>query len=305
MEGRRVLLVDDQPEQIAALKAGLLAQKCEVHTADTLERARAFDPHEFDLVVLDREIRTPAGVEDGLELCREMRAAGVAARIVFITNLVSSFEHREGWVAGADDYIEKSWPMGTVLARCAAHLERAPPRLAKHAGLVRYAHPAIDLRRALIVDESAVFVARQEDFSFMRQGAAKKRQLDGAARKRFGELKITSMDQALFFYLYARPNQWVTEEHLLRDVWGHSDLLIAAMLTNPDANGGQVPTGISRIRRKLDTRINAEGSPGGRAFGGRGQWAFIETGVADERGVSYRFAAECLDVVRLIAAPAE
>lgn len=300
MEGGKILLVDDRPEQMAALRDGLIAHNCDVRIAHTIADARAFDAHDFDLIVLDREIRTTAGVEDGLELCREMRAAGVAARIVFFTNLVSSIEHREGWVAGADDYIEKTWPSGTVLARCLAHLERARPRAEASSAVVRYAHPELGPERALVVDEESLFVARQEDFDFMRQGMIKKRQLSDEARKRFAALKITTMDQALFFHLYNKPDQWVSEAELMRHVWGHSEMLIQSMLSNPDANGGQVPTGVSRIRRKLDTRIGADGA---KAFGGRSQWAFIETGATVDQGVSYRFARRQLEVSQLAAAP--
>jgi DNA-binding response OmpR family regulator len=297
MEERKVLFVDDRPDQVALLRNGLAAHNCLVYEADTLSQARAhLAAHDFDLIVLDREIQTSAGVEDGLDLCRHIRKMGVPARIVFYTNLISSIEHREGWVAGADDYIQKTWSNDVVLARCLAHLERVRPQSDARAGLVRYSHPELPSQRALIVDETSLFVSREEDFEFMRQAAVKKRLLEAEDRRRFAALKITSMDQTLFFYLYSRPNEWVSEEDLLRNVWGLSELLIRSMLSHPDNNGGQVQTGVSRLRRKIDARLEL-GQGGQRAFGGRSAWAFVETSAADSTDiVSYRFALHQLSV---------
>ena len=87
--------------------------------ADTaLERIVAASP---DLVILDLLL---PGSRDGIELCRELRARGVRAKILMLTARDTVENKIEGLDAGADDYLVKPFSFRELLARIRALLRR-------------------------------------------------------------------------------------------------------------------------------------------------------------------------------------
>lgn len=290
--GYSVLVVDDQPAQTRPLCAALRARTWRVTEVASLEAARqALAGEVFSLVVLDRELHVGAGKQDGMDLCREIRSLGIPSRVVFYTNLVSPAEHRAGWTAGADDYIEKAWSIDVAMARCEAHLTRGPqPSSVGGVGVKRFIHPQLSPGQHLIVDENTLTVARAEDLGIVRQGGLNKLSLSADDRERYKRVKMTDLDLAVFFHLYARPDEWVSEQTLLRDVWAYSELRISRMMEDPDANSGLVQTTLARIRRKVDTRLDPPEAK--HSFDNRRPWAYVETSSASEQTfVGYRFNA--------------
>lgn len=287
----RVLVVDDEPLQARPLCAGLRNSGIDVTEVTSLSDARSvLETYSFHLIVIDRQLRTPTGIEEGLDLCREIRAAGLSSRIVIFTNLASAAEHREGWAAGADDYIEKTWAAEVAIARCEAHLARIS--VEHTSGSVRqFAVDGLEPGRHLVVDERAAIVARAEDFDLVRGGGLRKPHLDYDEREHFKKAKMTDLDLAVFFHLYLHRNKWISEYDLLREVWAYSDLRLAELASNPDSNSGLVHTTIARIRRKIDTRLSGgQGQKSG--FNDRGSWAYIATSNHEgQESVSYRFNA--------------
>jgi two-component system, OmpR family, response regulator len=75
-----------------------------------------------DLVVLD--LMLPG--EDGLTLCRELRAT-TRVPIIFLTALNSEADRVVGLEMGADDYLSKPFSTRELLARVRAVLRRAAP----------------------------------------------------------------------------------------------------------------------------------------------------------------------------------
>jgi DNA-binding response OmpR family regulator len=291
-----VLVVDDEPLQVRPLCQGLRAIGGEVVEMTSLDSARdVIKERQFDLFVLDRELRTPLGVDDGLDLCREIRDSGHPARIVIYTNLASATEHREGWAAGADDYIEKTWAAEIAIARCQAHLSRTM-RESPTGDIKRYAIDGLPDNRHLVVDERAIVVARAEDFDLVRKGGLVKLHLDYEDRERLRKTKMTDLDLAVFFHLYRNQDEWVSEYDLLREVWAYSELRLKEMASNPDANSGLVHTTIARIRRKIDTRMS-DAHDLKKDFHDRGNWAYIATSShAGQEVVSYKFIGGDSDI---------
>lgn len=286
----KVLLVDDEPAQVARLGEEMVAVGHHVDRAGTLEDARTYLAlHTYDLIILDRELKTPSGTDDGLTLCAEIRASGISARIIFYTNLVSPTDHRLGWSAGADDYMEKGWPLEVTLARCEAHLARPIfPAQDKQSAKV-YNHAGIAEGRQLVVDETSLVVSRKEDFELAKHGGLIKPKLDHDRREHYKKVKMTDLDLAVFFHLYRQPDSWVTEQDLLRDVWGYSQARIDSMMENPDLNSGLVHTTISRMRRKIDTRLERKKDRSVSVPSAR-PWAFISTSNDEgQTSVSYKF----------------
>lgn len=117
----RVIVVDDDPELRALLRRFLTEHGFE---------ARAVDGG----TVLDRELsRTPADVivldlmmagEDGLAICRRLRAAGDMTPIVMLTARGDPIDRIIGLESGADDYLPKPFEPRELVARLSAVLRR-------------------------------------------------------------------------------------------------------------------------------------------------------------------------------------
>lgn len=118
--GPRVLIVEDDE----GIGAGLLrAVRGEGYTT-TWSRdgadALAQTLREVDLVLLDLGLPDM----DGLDLCRQLRAALPDTPIVILTARGSETDIVVGLDAGADDYLVKPFRLAELLARLRAHVRR-------------------------------------------------------------------------------------------------------------------------------------------------------------------------------------
>ncbi len=116
----RVLVVDDEPQILRALKINLRARHFEVITAATgAEALAAAAAHPPDLVILD------LGVPDidGVEVIRGLRG-WCAAPIVVLSGRSESFDKVEALDAGADDYVTTPFSVVELLARMRAVARR-------------------------------------------------------------------------------------------------------------------------------------------------------------------------------------
>ncbi|MER7735518.1 response regulator transcription factor [Streptomyces erythrochromogenes] len=122
--GRRILVVDDEPEVRAAVEDGLTVEGYEVRgAADGLAALSQIAAWEPDAVVLD--VMMP--VLDGLGVCRQLRAMGDRTPVLVLTALDSVSERVDGLEAGADDYLVKPFALDELTARVRALLRRAAP----------------------------------------------------------------------------------------------------------------------------------------------------------------------------------
>jgi diguanylate cyclase (GGDEF)-like protein len=111
-----ILLVEDHPDVSFMLSRQLRREGYAVNAASTLTEARALASAPWDLAILDRHL--PDG--DGVDLCRELRAAAPHAYLVMFTGASSDAEKLEGFACGADDYITKDAPIHELVARVRA-----------------------------------------------------------------------------------------------------------------------------------------------------------------------------------------
>ncbi|CAK0763027.1 DNA-binding transcriptional dual regulator OmpR [uncultured Gammaproteobacteria bacterium] len=116
------LLVIDDDREIRALLSRFLGQHgYRVSTArDGAEMNRVLDTGHFDLIVLD--LMLPG--EDGLSLCRRLRAAS-AVPIIMLTAMGEETDRIIGLEMGADDYLAKPFNPRELLARVKAVLRRS------------------------------------------------------------------------------------------------------------------------------------------------------------------------------------
>jgi two-component system, OmpR family, response regulator len=119
----RVLVVEDEAKLARLLARGLGE---EGHIADVAGRgedalwmARAAP---YDAIVLD--VMLPG--LDGFETCRELRANGVWAPVLFLTARDEVEDRVRGLDTGADDYLVKPFSFAELVARLRALVRRAP-----------------------------------------------------------------------------------------------------------------------------------------------------------------------------------
>ena len=135
----------------------------------------------FDVIVLD--LGLPDG--DGLDLCRELRAAGIQTPILCLTARAEVADRVRGLDAGADDYLRKPFALAELHARLHALARRgglAPPR-------------RLDAH-ALRIDFGA-------------------RRLERSGQ----EVPLTAREWAVLEILSARAGRLVTREELLEGAW--------------------------------------------------------------------------------------
>jgi DNA-binding response OmpR family regulator len=136
----RLLLVEDDPELAAVLASGLSEQGHEVVRAESYAAARTrVRLGSFDVILLD--IMLPGG--SGTDLCREVRADGVATPILMLTARDTVDDRILGLEVGADDYLTKPFAFRELVARVGA-LARRPPTLVPET--IRVADLEVDLR---------------------------------------------------------------------------------------------------------------------------------------------------------------
>lgn len=117
----RVLFVEDDPQLREIVARGLREQGYATVTAgsvrDGRERATLGTYH---LLILD--IMLPDG--SGVDLCAELRDAGIAMPVLFLTARNTVDDKVAGLDAGGDDYLPKPFALRELLARARALLRR-------------------------------------------------------------------------------------------------------------------------------------------------------------------------------------
>ncbi|MDJ0394220.1 response regulator [Rhodococcus sp. G-MC3] len=116
----RVLVVDDEPQIVRALRINLTARGYDVITADTGSAAlRAISSERPDVVVLD------LGLPDlgGLDVLAGVRGWS-AIPVIVLSARTDSSDKIEALDAGADDYITKPFGMDEFLARLRVAVRR-------------------------------------------------------------------------------------------------------------------------------------------------------------------------------------
>ncbi|MFD5146801.1 response regulator transcription factor [Streptomyces sp. NPDC058401] len=203
-----ILVVEDDPQLGPALRRGLAAEGYRVELISNgthgLERALAGD---HAVIVLD--IMLPG--LNGYRICSALRAAGVDTPVLMLTAKDGDYDEAEGLDTGADDYLVKPFSSVVLLARLRA--------------LLRRGRTATD--RGSVLRAGDLWV----DLAARRAGR-------GSC-----ELALTPTELAILTCLMHTPDQVVSKEAILDEVW------------DPAYAGGTaiVEVYISALRKKVDT----------------------------------------------------
>jgi two-component system, OmpR family, KDP operon response regulator KdpE len=200
----RVLVVDDEPQILRALRINLHARQYDVVTAGTGRGAldAASDAHP-DLVVLDLGLPDM----DGVDVIRSLRK-WTEVPIVILSGRMNSAAKVDALDAGADDYVTKPFSVEELLARIRAVTRRTTePELVEPVQLGRW---TVDLSDHVIYETLPANVGAgdaQVDSSS---------DIDGPGP----QVHLTPTEWQLLQALVRHPGRLISQRQLLQEVWG-------------------------------------------------------------------------------------
>ncbi|MEU7913843.1 response regulator [Microbispora bryophytorum] len=179
----RILVVDDEPQILRALRINLAARRYEVEVAgDGSSALRAAADWHPDVVLLDLGLPDMDGVDviHGLRGWSSMPILVLSGRTA-ITDKIAALD------AGADDYVTKPFGIDELLARVRAVTRRASIH-AHELASVQVGDHMVDLTSKTIS----------------------------------GGLRLTPTEWHLLEILVRNPGKLISQRHLLAEVWGRS-----------------------------------------------------------------------------------
>jgi two-component system KDP operon response regulator KdpE len=178
----RILVVDDEPQIVRALRINLRARQYDVDVAaDGAGALRAAAGHRPDLVVLDLGLPDM----DGVEVIRGLRG-WTSAPIIVLSGRAGSADKVAALDAGADDYVTKPFGVDELLARIRAVTRRVVPA-AGEAPIVSIGRYTVDLANREIQPRG---------------------------------VRLTPTEWHLLEILLRNPGKLVSQRQLLQEVWG-------------------------------------------------------------------------------------
>lgn len=183
-----ILIVDDEPQILRALKTILSSGHFRVISASTGEQALALAAAEQpDVIVLDLTLPDM----DGIQVCEQIREW---ARTPII--ILSVRDDEKDKVAaldkGADDYLTKPFSIQELLARIRVALRHSAQSIGNKETIITAENLRIDLASHLVT-------------------------LNGE------EVKLTATEFKLLSYLAANPDRVLTHQAILSHVWGFEE----------------------------------------------------------------------------------
>ena len=157
----RVLVVDDEPHILRALKASLRGAGYDVETAETAEgalTAAAISPP--DAIILDLVL--PDG--RGTDVTRELRTWSTVPVIV-LSVVGEESEKVAALDAGADDYVTKPFGVDELLARLRAAMRRVEP---SHEPVYEVGELRVDLERQAVSFAGRPVQLTPHEFALLR-----------------------------------------------------------------------------------------------------------------------------------------
>ena len=180
----RILVVDDEPQMLRALRINLRARQYDVDTAATGAAAlRAAASHPPDLVILDLGLPDI----DGVDVIRGLRG-WTTVPIIVLSGRAGSEDKVAALDAGADDYVTKPFGVEELLARVRAVTRRAAP--GETTASVRVGRFTVNLADRTVRDDAG------------------------------SEVRLTPTQWRVLEILLRNPGKLITQRQLLHDVWG-------------------------------------------------------------------------------------
>jgi len=203
----RILLVDDEPNILAAIVPLLKSRGFDVVTAMTGRAAlEAVEREAPDVIILDLGLPDI----DGVVVCSEIRADH-STPIVVLSARGAEHDKVRALDAGADDYVTKPFGTEELLARIRVALRRVEP--------VTPSEPLV--RGQLVIDRERFRVLVNDK-----------------------EVRLTPKEFELLSYLAQHPGRVLTHRAILKAIWGphavdqpeHLRVLVASLRKKIESN---------------------------------------------------------------------
>jgi two-component system, OmpR family, KDP operon response regulator KdpE len=183
-----ILVVDDEPQILRALKTILAANHFRVATATNGEQGIALAAAQMpDLIILDLSLPDL----DGIQVCEQIRGWSRVPILV-----LSVRDNEKDKVAaldkGADDYLTKPFGIEELLARIRVALRHSAQSIGNTQSIIKAGTVTIDLARHVVM-------VNGED------------------------VRLTATEFKLLAYLAAHADRVLTHRAILTHVWGFAD----------------------------------------------------------------------------------
>jgi DNA-binding response OmpR family regulator len=127
---KSILLADDETTICSAFARTLEGFGYQIEMAHSVESTLRRVEHEhFDAVLVEFNLRSEQGAHpragNGLQLVRQLRTSQVALPVLMFTVMEGELYETASFDAGADDFILKTIPIRSLVARLRAHLRGA------------------------------------------------------------------------------------------------------------------------------------------------------------------------------------
>jgi len=235
----RVLVVDDEPQILRALRINLRVRDYEVHVAATgaeaLEVAGRYPP---DLVILDLGLPDL----DGVEVIQGLRG-WTKAPIIVLSGRADSVDKVEALDAGADDYVTKPFGVEELLARMRAAVRRTGT--AEDLPRIRLGELVVDLAAKRVIRQAPVPAGpdlASRDLASRDLAGRDSAGRDAVAGAPADDVRLTPTEWHLLEVLLRNPGKLLSRNQLLTEVWGPG---------YADATGN-LRLYMAQLRRKLE-----------------------------------------------------
>ncbi|MBF8185739.1 response regulator [Nonomuraea sp. K274] len=177
----RILVVDDEPQILRALRINLVARKYEVTVAaDGASALRAAVDHTPDLVILDLGLPDL----DGVEVIHGLRG-WTTVPIIVLSGRAGNQDKIQALDAGADDFVTKPFGIDELLARVRAVGRRASIQEGELASIQLGDH-VVDLTNKTVS----------------------------------GDVRLTPTEWHILELLLRHPGKLISQRQILTEVWG-------------------------------------------------------------------------------------
>ena len=207
---KRILVIEDDQDINKLVAMNLKDMNHDVDTCDNGRRGfEMASSGQYDLMVLDLMLPEM----DGLEICRNLRAANVLTPILMLTARDSEADRVVGLEMGADDYLTKPFSVRELQARVKAMLRRMD--------MLNKPAPQSD---ELVIDNLVINAGRRKVVLSDQ------------------EIELTSTEFDLLIYMARQPGMVFSRAQLLDSVWGYQH----------SGYEHTVNSHINRLRNKLE-----------------------------------------------------